>query len=115
MLDNQRVHEKLRAYFDHARTRDIAVGRYVMMPDHLHLFGQGQAEFNLGIWIRGLKRTVLSVGGNWQPGFFDHVLRSDESYGQKWNYIKKNPVGAGLGRETDDWALQGEIAVIDRV
>jgi REP-associated tyrosine transposase len=51
----------------------------------------------------------------WQPGFFDHVLRSDESYAQKWEYVRENPVRAGLVMTADEWPFQGEIVVIDRV
>jgi hypothetical protein len=49
----------------------------------------------------------------WQPGFFDHVLRSDESYSQKWNYVRENPLRAGLARTADDWPFQGEICRIE--
>jgi hypothetical protein len=38
----------------------------------------------------------------WQPGFFDHILRSDESYAEKWNYVRDNPVRAGLVDRADD-------------
>jgi hypothetical protein len=34
-------------------------------------------------------------------GFFDHILRTDESYAQKWNYVRDNPVRAGLVRTAD--------------
>ena len=37
------------------------------------------------------KRTArdLDFTGNvWQEEFFDHVLRSSESYSQKWDYVK---------------------------
>jgi REP element-mobilizing transposase RayT len=50
----------------------------------------------------------------WQRGFFDHVLRSDESYAQKWNYARENPVRAGLVDNADDWPFSGELVVIDR-
>jgi hypothetical protein len=50
----------------------------------------------------------------WEEGFFDHVLRSDESYAQKWNYIRENPVRAGLVTSVEDWPYQGEIVYIDR-
>lgn len=114
---------RVRAAFDQYATRaliefNVAVGRYVIMPDHIHLFVRGGPEFLLSPWIGGLKRA-LSVaaecrGRLWQPGFFDHVLRSDESYRQKWEYVRDNPVRAGLVREWDDWPHQGEILIIDR-
>ena len=45
---------------------------------------------------------------------FDHVLRNDESYAQKWEYVRENPVRAGLVAEWHEWPYQGEIALIDR-
>jgi putative transposase len=52
----------------------------------------------------------LKIGRKvWQEEFFDHVLRSSESYSQKWDYVKENPVRAGLVKRSDDWRFQGEI------
>ena len=51
----------------------------------------------------------------WQRRFFDHVLRSDESYAQKWNYVRDNPVRAGLVAKAEDWPYAGEIIAIDRL
>ena len=88
LLDNNHVHQSFldfaeRAYDDGG----IAVGRYVIMPDHLHLFVVGPDDFILGRWVGTLKRTLTRAvrlpGQNkpfWQRGFFDHVLRSGESY-----------------------------------
>ena len=101
------------------RDFNVAVGRYVIMPDHVHLFVQGDPNFLLSAWVGGLKRAMsLAVDMRprlWQPGFFDHVLRSDESYGQKWQYVVENPVRAGLVKQAEDWPYQGEFVLIDRV
>jgi len=51
----------------------------------------------------------------WQPGFFDHLLRHDESYAEKWLYVRDNPVREHLVAKWDDWPYHGEIVVIDRV
>jgi len=111
-----------------AEKHNVAVGRYVIMPNHVHLFVRGDPDFALSPWIGGLKRA-MSVAINpqptrlppqqkykspWQPGFFDHVLRSDESYAQKWKYVRDNPVRAGLAPRWDEWPYQGEIVLIDR-
>ena len=96
---------------------NVALGRYVIMPDHVHLFVRGDRNFSLSPWIGGLKRAMsvaLKSPQLWQPGFFDHILRSDESYAEKWNYVRDNPVRAGLVKAADDWLYQGEIVVIDR-
>jgi REP element-mobilizing transposase RayT len=107
-------------YAAHAQSFNVAVGRYVIMPDHLHLFVRGGPEFRLSEWMKGLKRAITNAfpfgptRPSWQPGFFDHLLRNDESYGEKWNYVRDNPVRAGLANSADDWSYAGEIVYIDR-
>ena len=99
---------------------NVALGRYVIMPDHLHFFIRGDQAFVLANWVKGLKRTMLGAFPKeqprslWQPGFFDHLLRNDESYAQKWEYVRENPVRAGLVKFAEDWPYQGEIVHIDR-
>jgi putative transposase len=108
------------AYGARAQSFNIAVGRYVIMPDHLHLFVCGPHDFLLAEWVKGLKRSISNAfatetsRSRWQPGFFDHLIRNDESYGEKWNYVRANPVRAGLVANADDWPYQGELVYIDR-
>jgi len=134
------VHAAFRQFAERGqREHRIAVGRYVLMPDHIHLFVCGGGNFDLGLWVRGLKRVVgkavpaavpgvaaavpaansgetpAGAGAIWQRGFFDHLLRSAESYTQKWEYVRQNPVRAGLVARPEDWPYQGEIVAIDRV
>ena len=98
----------------------VAVGRYVIIPDHVHLFVRGPDDFQLGPWVGQLKQALaehIALAGTspiWQRGFFDHVLRNDESYGNKWNYVQDNPVRAGMVTNADDWPYSGEIVLIDR-
>jgi len=115
------AHEAFRTYALRGRDEfNIAVGRYVVLPDHIHLFVRGGPDFEIAKWINGLKRTISVVlerktgAPLWQPGFFDHVMRNDESYAQKWEYVRHNPVRHGLVTESDDWPYQGEIVRIDR-
>ena len=42
------------------------------------------------------------------------LLRGGESYAQKWDYVRANPVRAGLVSEAESWPYAGEIVVIDR-
>jgi len=104
-----------------AQSHNIAVGRYVIMPDHVHLFICGDLHFHLGKWIKALRQALgksISSGMRhdriWQEGFFDHILRSDESMAQKWEYVRDNPVRAGFVRIWTEWPFQGEIVLIDR-
>jgi REP element-mobilizing transposase RayT len=100
---------------------NIAVGRYVIMPDHVHLFVRGADDFQVVPWVGTLKQDLGkqiepsgAISPIWQRGFFDHVLRTDESYTQKWNYVRDNPVRAGLVANADNWPYSGEIVLIDR-
>ena len=75
---------------------------------------------NLSIWIKSLKNSLskcLRQAGvpapHWQKDFFDHLLRSNESYSAKWEYVRQNPVRAGLVKDADDWEFRGEICDLD--
>jgi putative transposase len=58
---------------------------------------------------------VVNTGQTiWQRGFFDHVLRNDESYAEKWQYVVLNPVRKGFVSRHEDWPYAGEVVVIDR-
>jgi len=95
-----------------------AIGRYVIMPDHVHFFCAAEAEAKplsvfVGSWkewtSKGIKNALSLTSPVWQEEFFDHVLRSCESYSEKWNYVRDNPVRAQLVSKADDWPYQGEI------
>ena len=124
ILANERVHECFRRYVEEGRRFNVAVGRYVIMPDHIHLFVRIPANLSLSRWVKGLKRSISGMAAPdeitngasslWQPGFFDHLIRNSESYDQKWNYTAENPVRASLVERREDWPFQGEIVRIDR-
>ena len=95
-----------------------AIGRYVVMPDHVHFFcaaelGAAPLPRFMQSWkqwtSKRISRELNFSGAIWQEEFFDHVLRSSESYSQKWDYVKENPVRAGLVANADAWPWQGEI------
>ena len=53
------AHHAFETYIHRARDDfGVAVGRYVMMPDHVHLFVRGGDDFNLAQWVNGLKRAI---------------------------------------------------------
>jgi REP element-mobilizing transposase RayT len=113
-----------RAFIDYGQAnaeQGRAIGRFVLMPDHIHFFVRLALDARLTDFVRLLKqamtkalRKTIKTGRIWQPGFFDHVLRSDESYAEKWIYVRENPVRAGLVTRSEDWPYQGEIVRIDR-
>lgn len=92
------------------------------MPDHLHLFVSGDRAFQFGRWVGLFKQTLgkavvrpATADPLWERGFFDHVMRSHESYDQKWEYVRANPVRAGLVAAVEHWPYAGEIVRIDPV
>ncbi len=124
------VHDAWVAYTEKGVGFGVGVGRYVVMPDHIHAFVRIGPEMRLKRWSAGVKRALgiaLKSAGvrpyccaesglksYWQPVFFDRLLRHDDSYAQKWGYVHENPVRAGLVDCSDDWLYQGEIVLIDR-
>ena len=93
------------------------IGRYVIMPDHLHLFASpGQPEIALDNWVRYWKSQFTKRYGRpqhrWQPSHWDRRLRNDESYAEKWDYTRLNPVRHGLVAHAEDWPFQGELNIL---
>lgn len=94
------------------------IGRYVIMPDHVHFFASpvGAAKTLSGFvgrWKEWTARRIIRhCGGRtpiWQHRFFDHVLRSRISYAEKWEYVRQNPVRAGLVGDADVWIHAGHV------
>ena len=120
LLANDRVHAAFLEFSERAQNDfGIAIGRYVILPDHLHFFVAIPEDLILGKWVGTLKRVLgkameydESEDPAWQRGFFDHVLRSEESYSQKWEYVRENPVRANLVQYPNDWPYSGEIIPI---
>ena len=111
-LANDLVHTAFLAFAHGGAERGIGVGRYVLMPDHLHLFVRGSQDFRLQQWVRMLKRAmskaIADPPPHWQEGFFDHVMRSSESYSAKWDYVRQNPVRVGLAAAPEAWPYAGQ-------
>jgi len=115
ILDCEPMHDAFRTFCLNSPQHSAWVGRYVLMPNHLHLFVSVE-EISLSNWVKSLKNTLSKTlrtlgcdAPHWQKGFFDHLLRSGESYSQKWDYVRKNPVRVGLVAIPEDWPYAGEI------
>lgn len=84
------------------------------MPDHIHLFaGFAGSDIPLDNWVRYWKSRFTMADSNpnhaWQPNHWDTRLRTGESYEEKWDYVRDNPVRHELVEHADDWPFQGEI------
>jgi putative transposase len=92
------------------------VGRYVVLPDHVHFFcaPNGIDAPSLERWMRFWRsRATGRIGKRggevWQRDHWDRQLRRGQSYDEKWEYVRNNPVRHGYVKRADDWPYQGEL------
>ena len=96
------------------------VGRYVIMPDHIHFFcAPAMAPGTpLKRWMEFWRATATrnwprhDEAPLWQRDFFDRQLRNSESYREKWLYVWRNPAVANICACPEDWPWQGELNVL---
>ena len=90
----------------------IELDEYILMPDHIHgivLINKpeynewrvnkfGPQSKNLGSVIRGFKVGVKKyarenkINFEWQPRYYDHVIRSENELNRIREYIIENPI-----------------------
>lgn len=111
ILANSPVHEALiRVWLEAEQYR---VGRYVIMPDHIHLFCSPAScdPENVKRWVAYWKRLATIELRNltpiWQRDCWDTQLRQIGQYGEKWEYVVGNPVRKGLVGAPEQWPFQG--------
>ena len=119
VLTNGAFHNLCRqVWAENQKNHGWMVGRYVIMPDHVHFFcapttNAKSLSVFVGKWkewtAKNAHRQIQFSKTLWQPEFFDHVLRAEENYEEKWNYVRNNPVRAGLVANSVDWPYQGEL------
>ena len=87
------------------------------MPDHVHILLRPLRDENgwpfpmvdilqcfKGATAHRTNKILRRSGPLWEEESFDHVLRSDEWLSKKCEYIRQNPVEAGLVRTPDEYA-----------
>jgi REP element-mobilizing transposase RayT len=88
----------------------------VVMPDHVHIIftplrSENTEPFTLEEIVGSIKgasshtinKALRRKGHLWQDESFDHVARCEESLEQKIQYIRDNPVKAGLVARPEDY------------
>ncbi len=117
VLARPEVHRLLRDVWQEAAS--WLVGRYVIMPDHLHLFcAPGGHPVDLARWVTYWKSLSTrrwpwpEEKPVWQRDFWDTQLRRGEKYEEKWAYVLENPVRKGLVKDAAEWPYAGELNVL---
>ena len=97
-------------------TPRIHLHAVVVMPEHVHILLRPLRDENgwpfplvdilqcfKGAPAHRINRLLGTSGPVWEEESFDHVLRSDESLKEKAEYIRQNPVEAGLVRRPEEY------------
>ena len=77
---------------------------FVVMPNHVHVLVQFRKEVSMtkqtGSWqrfsARQINQQLNQTGPFWQSEPFDHLVRSNEQFVYLLDYIRNNPIKAGL-------------------
>ena len=78
----------------------VKVNHYIVMPNHIHMIitierngGRTQFAPTISQVIKQFKGSLTKQIGFsiWQKTFYDVIIRNDEEYKTKWNYIDENP------------------------
>lgn len=102
--------QRMNACYAHLR-----VEKYVIMPDHVHLILTllDSAPENASLepknsavakFVGTFKRFCNKECGQaiWQARSYDHIIRDQEDYNVRWEYIENNPM---------NWILTGKVHV----
>ena len=78
------------------------------MPNHIHMLvtienGENGGSISVGRFIGAFKSIVSNrwsavctrrgviMGKLWQRDYYDHIIRNEADYLEKWKYIDENP------------------------
>ena len=69
------------------------IDKYVIMPNHIHMIVYKTNGKPIATDIRSFKGLVTKKIGEsiWQDYYYDHVIRNEADYLEKWRYIDENP------------------------
>ena len=91
-----------------SKFQNIKFEKYVIMPDHIH-FIINITERHAGRSLRDIMQFFKTMTTNdyiknvkngklksfdkklWQKSYYDHIIRNQDDYNEKWEYIENNP------------------------
>jgi putative transposase len=77
---------------------------FLLMPDHLHGLFSFARDRSMSGTVRAWKRYhTIQHGISWQENCFDHRIRNEQEFSEKYAYIERNPVVKGLCECPSDW------------
>ena len=102
-------------HFDGERYRLIA---YCIMPNHVHLMVELAPGWTLSELLHSWRsftakkaNQILGRSGPfWMEEYYDRYIRNDEHFANALQYIRMNPVRAGLASKVGEWPWTWEMA-----
>jgi len=97
--------------------QNCAVFTYCLMPDHLHfLVSPRQDGVSVLTFTDRFKGRTTSASWQlgwrnklWQPRYYDHIVRTEESLQAIAAYILNNPVRKNLVLQPELWPWSGQL------
>ena len=81
----------------------IQIDKYVIMPNHIHMIftitdsNNNNVDACNSILSKNISRfkrytNKLAEKDLWQRGYYEHIIRNEKDYYEKWTYIDENPI-----------------------
>ena len=105
-------------YFDGERYRLIA---YCIMPNHVHVLIEVSRNWTLSKIMHSWRsftanqaNKILNRSGQfWMEEYYDRYIRDGEHFANAISYIRRNPIKAGLVKNSEDWQWTWVIPNLD--
>lgn len=107
-------------FFDGQRYQIFAV---VVMPDHIHLLIQPWLKSENEFWplssimnsiksysAKQIPKVMKHIGTVWQSERYDRIIRNEQEFQDTWDYIRQNPVKAGLSATPEKYAYFWQVS-----
>ena len=96
---------------DNRKKAHFLLHEFVAMPDHFHLILTPAPDVSLEKAVQFIKggfsfRAKKDLGVScliWQEGFKNHRIRDEDDYVKHREYIRNNPVKAGLANTPEEY------------
>jgi putative transposase len=102
--------------FDYRDQGKYLLHEFVVMPDHIHLLITPAPDISVERAVQFIKgaysyrlRKIEKIQV-WQESFTNHRIRDAEDYARHCEYIRLNPVRAGLVREAAEYSFSSASA-----
>ncbi len=100
-------------FFDRQRYQIFCL---VVMPDHVHMLMQPLEKSDNKFWSlssilhsmksyssKQIPKVMKHIGTVWQDERHDHIVRDEREFQVFWEYIRQNPVKAGLSVTPEEY------------